>query len=49
MKPDITMLTLCVEDLQRSVAFYKDGLGFSTKGIIGTEFENGAVLTSNPD
>ncbi len=25
------------------MAFYKDGLGFATKGIVGTEFENGAV------
>jgi uncharacterized glyoxalase superfamily protein PhnB len=43
MKPHITLLTLCVDDLERSVAFYKDGLGFETKGIIGTEFENGAA------
>lgn len=47
MKPHITLLTLCVDDLERSVAFYKDGLGFSTKGIIGTEFENGAVAFFN--
>lgn len=43
MKPLITVLTLAVEDLERAVAFYRDGLGFDTKGIIGTEFENGAV------
>jgi len=43
MNPHITLLTLGVSDLERSVAFYRDGLGFSTKGIIGTEFENGAV------
>jgi len=47
MKPYITLLTLCVDDLERSVAFYKDGLGFATKGIIGTEFENGAVAFFN--
>lgn len=47
MKPHITVLTLCVDDLERSVAFYKDGLGFATKGIIGTEFENGAVAFFN--
>jgi uncharacterized glyoxalase superfamily protein PhnB len=47
MKPHITLLTLCVDDLERSVAFYKDGLGFATKGIIGTEFENGAVAFFN--
>ncbi|MEO6146683.1 MAG: VOC family protein [Sulfuriferula sp.] len=43
MKPHITLITLGVDDLERSVAFYKDGLGFATKGIIGTEFANGAV------
>jgi uncharacterized protein len=47
MKPHITLLTLCVADLERSVAFYRDGLGFPTKGIIGTEFENGAVAFFN--
>lgn len=43
MNPHITVLTLGVDDLERAVAFYRDGLGFRTKGIIGTEFENGAV------
>lgn len=43
MKPRITLITLGVDDLERSVAFYKDGLGFATQGIIGTEFANGAV------
>ena len=47
MKPRITLLTLCVDDLERAVAFYRDGLGFATKGIIGTEFENGAVAFFN--
>jgi catechol 2,3-dioxygenase-like lactoylglutathione lyase family enzyme len=43
MKPRITLLTLGVEDLERSVAFYRDGLGLPTKGIVGTEYEHGAV------
>jgi len=43
MKPHVTVLTLGVDDLERAVAFYRNGLGFSTQGIIGTEFENGAV------
>jgi catechol 2,3-dioxygenase-like lactoylglutathione lyase family enzyme len=43
MKPRITMLTLGVDDLQRAVNFYRDGLGLPTQGIVGTEFENGAV------
>jgi hypothetical protein len=43
MKPGITLLTLGVDDLERAVAFYRDGLGFKTKGMVGAEFENGAV------
>ena len=43
MQPRITLLTLGVADLERAVAFYRDGLGWPTKGIVGTEFENGAV------
>lgn len=43
MQPRITVLTLGVDDLERAVRFYRDGLGFATDGIIGTEFEHGAV------
>lgn len=43
MKPRITLITIGVDDLERSLAFYRDGLGFPTKGIVGTEFEHGAV------
>ena len=43
MKPRITVLTLGVDDLHRAVAFYRDGLGFPTDGIMGEEFEHGAV------
>jgi catechol 2,3-dioxygenase-like lactoylglutathione lyase family enzyme len=43
MKPRITVLTIGVDDLERSVRFYRDGLGLPTKGIVGTEFEYGAV------
>jgi uncharacterized protein len=43
MKPRITIITLGVDDLQRSLRFYRDGLGLPTKGIVGTEFEHGAV------
>lgn len=39
----VSVITLGVDDLQRSVAFYRDGLGLSTAGIVGTEFEYGAV------
>ena len=43
MQPRVTVITLCVDDLERSLAFYRDGLGLKTEGIIGTEFEHGAV------
>jgi uncharacterized protein len=43
MKARITVLTLGVDDLERAVAFYRDGLGLQTPGIIGKEFEHGAV------
>ena len=43
MKPKVTLITLAVADLGRAVAFYRDGLGFKTEGIVGTEHENGAV------
>jgi hypothetical protein len=43
MKPRITVLTIGVDDLERSLKFYRDGLGLETKGIAGAEFEYGAV------
>jgi catechol 2,3-dioxygenase-like lactoylglutathione lyase family enzyme len=43
MQPRITLLTLGVDDLERAVRFYRDGLGLATNGIVGTEFEHGAV------
>jgi hypothetical protein len=42
MKPRITLLTIGVDDLERSLAFYR-GLGLSSEGIVGKEFEHGAV------
>jgi uncharacterized glyoxalase superfamily protein PhnB len=43
MKPRIGVLTIGVDDLEASLKFYRDGLGFPTEGIIGREFEHGAV------
>ncbi|HEY9318967.1 MAG TPA: VOC family protein, partial [Achromobacter sp.] len=40
MKPRVTVITLGVEDLDVSLSFYRDGLGLSTDGIVGTEFEH---------
>ncbi|MBM2838993.1 MAG: glyoxalase [Deltaproteobacteria bacterium] len=44
MKPRITVITVGVNDLEKSLRFYRDGLGFTTEGIIGKEFEYGAVV-----
>ena len=43
MKPRITVITIGVDDLERAVRFYRDGLGLATEGIIGKQFEYGAV------
>lgn len=43
MKPRVSVVTIGVDDLERAVAFYRDGLGLRTDGIIGREFEYGAV------
>ena len=43
MKPRITLITIGVDDLERSLRFYHDGLGLRTEGIVGGEFEHGAV------
>lgn len=47
MKPRIKVLTLGVDDLERSLAFYRNGMGLKTEGIIGQEFEDGAVVFIN--
>lgn len=44
MKPRITVITVGVDDLEASLRFYRDGLGFATEGIVGQEFEYGAVV-----
>ena len=44
MQAHISVITLAVEDLQRALDFYRDGLGLVTEGIIGQEFEPGAVV-----
>jgi catechol 2,3-dioxygenase-like lactoylglutathione lyase family enzyme len=43
MKARITLITLGVDNLEKAVGFYRDGLGLATKGIVGTQFEHGAV------
>jgi uncharacterized protein len=48
MKPRISVLTICVNDLEESMTFYKT-LGLQTEGVIGKEFERGAVVLFNLD
>ena len=43
MKPRITVITVGVDDLERAVTFYRDGMGLQTDGIMGSEFPHGAV------
>jgi catechol 2,3-dioxygenase-like lactoylglutathione lyase family enzyme len=43
MKARITVITIAVDDLQRALRFYRDGLGLKTEGIVGEEIEHGAV------
>lgn len=38
MQPRIHVITLSVSDLGRALAFYRDGLGLESTGVIGTEF-----------
>lgn len=47
MEPRIAVITIGVDDLAESLAFYRDGLGLETPGIVGQEFEYGAVAFFN--
>jgi catechol 2,3-dioxygenase-like lactoylglutathione lyase family enzyme len=40
LQAKIFFITLAVDDLDRSVAFYRDGLGWPTDGIVGQEFHD---------
>jgi uncharacterized protein len=44
MKARIKVITLGVDDLAKSLNFYRVGLGLPTEGIVGTEYEDGAVV-----
>lgn len=33
MKPRVTVITIGVDDLERSLDFYRDGLGLKTGGL----------------
>ena len=49
MEPRFTILTLGVDDLEESFKFYHEGLGLPSKGIIGLEYEHGAVAPFDLD
>jgi predicted lactoylglutathione lyase len=45
VEPRVDVITLAVEDLERALRFYRDGLGFESRGVIGrqwTDEESGA-------
>jgi len=45
VEPRVDVITLAVEDLERALRFYRDGLGFESSGVIGTQWtdeESGA-------
>lgn len=37
MEPRVDVITLAVADLERALAFYRDGLGLESPGLVGTE------------
>lgn len=43
MKPQVSIITLAVGNLEKSVRFYRDGLGWKTRGIVGADYEDGAA------
>jgi uncharacterized protein len=53
MEPHIDVITLAVDDLERALRFYRDGLGLETRGIVGTQWAGdettpaGAVVMFN--
>lgn len=38
LAPRIHVITLGVSDLERALGFYRDGLGWPTRGIVGTQY-----------
>jgi uncharacterized protein len=46
MEPRLNVVTLAVEELDRALAFYRDGLGLQTSGVVATDLvdaETGAA------
>jgi uncharacterized protein len=53
VEPRVDVITLAVEDLERALRFYRDGLGFESRGVVGTQWTdeesgaNGAIAVFN--
>ena len=43
MKSQVNIITLAVTNLEKSVRFYRDGLGWKTRGIVGADYDYGAA------
>ena len=46
MEPHLNVITLAVDDLERALVFYRDGLGLQTKGVVAADLvdeETGAA------
>jgi uncharacterized protein len=39
MEPCVHVITLAVDDLQRALTFYRDGLGLPTNGVVAERYE----------
>jgi uncharacterized protein len=37
MEPRLNVITLAVDDLERALVFYRDGLGLQTSGVVATD------------
>ena len=44
MKPRISVITVGAGDLETSLRFYREGLGFSSEGSVGKELAHGSVV-----
>jgi catechol 2,3-dioxygenase-like lactoylglutathione lyase family enzyme len=39
VEPRVHVITLAVDDLERALTFYRDGLGLATKGVVAAGYE----------
>jgi uncharacterized protein len=48
MDARVDLITLAVEDLERALAFYREGLGLRSRGIVGTQWAGDATTPAGP-